>query len=303
MFDHPNPIVLVVALVLLAILFASFIWMRRSDVIERVKANEQFTRRQQKDYSKAKSELDELKREIERKTNGSMVIDLVHDFGEFRYERDNTSDHVNFEQAIDVMNAVRSARKNGPIVVILHTLGGYSLAAELVAAALKAHPGPTAVYVPYIAMSAGTLIALAADKIHLGKNACLGPIDTQYAGRSFQALKELLEFKKERASDDELLTYFEAKVREKTIRERVLAIMDGNHKERAIDALLREDLSHDHRITFDEAEKIGLKVSNECPKEVYLFTELRFVMLKRYKEAIQLAAAAESHTSWVRGRR
>jgi len=111
MFDHPNPVVLVVALLLLAILFASLIWRRRSNVIERVKENEQFTRRQQKDYSKAKSELDELKRDIERNTNGSMVIDLVHDFGEFRFERDNTSDHVNFEQAIDVMNAVRSARK------------------------------------------------------------------------------------------------------------------------------------------------------------------------------------------------
>ena len=303
MFDHLNLIVPVVALFLLAILFVSSIRMRRRDVTERVESNEQFTRRQQKDYSKAKSELDELKREIERKTNGSMVIDLVHDFGEFRYERDNTSDHVNFEQAIDVMNAVRSAKKNGPIVVIIHTLGGYSLAAELVAAALKAHPGPTAVYVPYVAMSAGTLIALAADKIHLGKNACLGPIATQYAGRSFQALKELMEFKKERASDDELLTYFEARVREKTIRERVLAIMDGNHKERAVDALLRQDMSHDHRITFDEAEKIGLEVSNECPKEVYTYAELRFVMLKRYKEAIQIAAAAESHTSWVRGRR
>jgi len=160
MFDHPNSVVLVVALFLLAILVVSLIWRRRSDVVERVKANEQFTRRQQKDYSKAKSELDELKREIERKTNGSMVIDLVHDFGEFPYERDNTPDHVNFEQAIDAMNAVRSAKKNSPIAVILHTLGGYSLAAELVAAALKAHPGPTAVYVPYIAMSAGTLIAL-----------------------------------------------------------------------------------------------------------------------------------------------
>ena len=137
----------------------------------------------------------------------------------------------------------------------------------------------------------------------MGKNACLGPIDTQYAGRSFQALKELLEFKKERASDDDLLTYFEARVREKTIRERVRAIMDDNHKERAIDALLNQDLSHDHRITFDEADKIGLKVSNECPKEVYLYAELRFVMLKRYKEAIQIAAAAESHTSSLRGRR
>jgi len=63
--------------------------------------------------------------------------------------------------------------------VILHTLGGYSLAAELVAAALKRIRDPRRVYVPYIAMSAGTLIALAADRIHLGKNACLGPIDTQ----------------------------------------------------------------------------------------------------------------------------
>jgi len=105
--------------------------------------------------------------------------------------------------------------KNGPIVVILHTLGGYSLAARVGSGSLKAHPDPRRSTSRILQCRQETLIALAADRIHLGKNACLGPIDTQYAGRSFQALKELMEFKKERASDDELLTYFEARVREK----------------------------------------------------------------------------------------
>ena len=52
-----------------------------------------------------------------------------------------------------------------PIDIILHTPGGLALAATQIAMALKAHPAKKTVIVPHYAMSGGTLIAFAADKI------------------------------------------------------------------------------------------------------------------------------------------
>jgi ClpP class serine protease len=66
-----------------------------------------------------------------------------------------------------------------PIDIILHTPGGVVLAAEQIAWALKRRTGEVTVYVPHYAMSGGTLIALAADKIVMDKNAVLGPVDPQ----------------------------------------------------------------------------------------------------------------------------
>lgn len=53
------------------------------------------------------------------------------------------------------------------------------MAASRIARALKDHKGNVTVYVPYYAMSGGTLIALAADKIIMSPHAVLGPIDPQ----------------------------------------------------------------------------------------------------------------------------
>ena len=48
-----------------------------------------------------------------------------------------------------------------------------------IAAALAAHPAPVTVYVPHYAMSGGTLVSLAADRIVMSPSAVLGPVDPQ----------------------------------------------------------------------------------------------------------------------------
>lgn len=63
--------------------------------------------------------------------------------------------------------------------IILHTPKGLVLAALQIARAIKRHQGKVTVFVPYHAMSGGTLIALAADEIVMARNAVLGPVDPQ----------------------------------------------------------------------------------------------------------------------------
>ncbi len=63
----------------------------------------------------------------------------------------------------------------------------------MIANAIKLHPAGKDSYVPYVAMSGGTVIALATDKIHMGKDAFLGPIRhaiQRLSRRGFRSVEE-----------------------------------------------------------------------------------------------------------------
>ena len=78
--------------------------------------------------------------------------------------------------------------------LILHTPGGELTATESIVYYLKKMFGKDIrVFVPQIAMSAGTMMALSAKEIVMGKQSNLGPIDPQYGGIACAGILE--EFK------------------------------------------------------------------------------------------------------------
>jgi hypothetical protein len=72
---------------------------------------------------------------------------------------------------------------------VLHTPGGDPNAAETIVSYLRSKFDYIEVIVPALAMSAGTMISLAADLIVLGRQSQLGPIDPQipFGGRYVSA--------------------------------------------------------------------------------------------------------------------
>jgi len=75
------------------------------------------------------------------------------------------------------------------LTIILHTPGGVTNAAESIVAYLLSKFGDIEVIVPTLAMSAGTMISLAANRVVMGRQSQLGPIDPQMpaAGRYVSA--------------------------------------------------------------------------------------------------------------------
>lgn len=69
-----------------------------------------------------------------------------------------------------------------PLVLEITTTGGGVTWAYLIARLLHNHKGEVEVRVPRYAMSSGTIIALAADRIVLSSVGCLGSIDPYFAG-------------------------------------------------------------------------------------------------------------------------
>jgi hypothetical protein len=243
-----------------------------------------------KSYGELLKDYKNAVRAIERDWRGTVVIDIIHDITDKWAGRDKLPVRISYEQAFEVAERIRSAKKR-PIVVILHTLGGYAFPSEMIAQALKHYPGRKTTYVPYVAMSGGTAIALATDEIHMGPDAALGPIDAQYHGFPAEAYARLIREKsKDQIEDSTLLISYLVEQREKDARDRAFELMNPKHikdkhdPRRVVNALMDGAMHHGSRISADIAEKLGIRVVRNCPKEIYALVDSRLRMLKKVEE-------------------
>jgi len=220
-----------------------------------------------------------LMRQLEKK-RGSRLITLIHRQETISLLGIPLSRYIDIEDSEEVLRAIRLTPDDMPIDIILHTPGGLVLAAEQIAFALVRHKAPVTVFIPHYAMSGGTLIALAADKIVMDDNAVLGPVDPQLGQYPAASVLKVLEKKDINEIDDTTLIL--ADVAEKARRQvfrTVKAILMANGFEEKKAEELAETLScgqwtHDYPITFEEAQELGLPVSNDMPEEVYALMSL-----------------------------
>ena len=94
------------------------------------------------------------------------------------------------------MNAVRGLDCSKGLDLFLHTPGGDVAATEAIVKYLRSKFGTDIrVFVPQLALSAGTLIACASKEIIMGNQSSLGPIDPQIGGiAALDVLREYEEF-------------------------------------------------------------------------------------------------------------
>lgn len=208
-----------------------------------------------------------------QRQRGSQVITLVHRQETMRLLGFPLVRYIDIDDAEDVIRVIRETDPDMPIDIILHTPGGLAIATLQIAAALRRHKGPVTAFVPYIAMSGGTLIALAADAIVMAPHAMLGPIDPQVGGYPAACVARVLRDKPMAEVDDE--TVILADIGEKATRqlraaaEQLLARhMDATRAAELADQLSKGQWTHDYPITADEAASLGLPVSTDLPDEV-----------------------------------
>lgn len=188
--------------------------------------------------------------------------------------------YINIEDSEAILRAIRLTDPDVPIDIILHTPGGLVLAAEQIAFALVRHKAKVTVFIPHYAMSGGTMISLAADEIVMDENAVLGPVDPQIGQYPAVSILNVIKDKDKNKIDDE--TIIQADIAKKAIqqvRNFVKKLLLENHcnkqKAEKIARILTEGRwTHDYPITFEEANKLGLCVSTEMPKEIYELMDL-----------------------------
>lgn len=101
---------------------------------------------------------------------------------------------INDSDKSGFMAAVHEMDRDKGLDLILHTPGGDTAATESLVDYLRSMFGTNIrAIVPQIAMSAGTMIALACGEIIMGKHSSLGPIDPQIGGIAAHGLIEEFE--------------------------------------------------------------------------------------------------------------
>lgn len=207
-----------------------------------------------------------------QKARGSRVITLVHRQETMRLLGFPLVRYIDIDDAEDVIRAIRDTDPDTPIDIILHTPGGLVIASLQIAAALHQHRGTVTAIVPQLAMSGGTLIALAADRIIMAPHAMLGPIDPQIGGFPAASLARVVRDKPVARIDDQTLIY--ADIGEKATQQVSAAACKLMGRYMAADkaAALAEKLTsgqwtHDYPITAEAAAGLGLPVGTDLPEE------------------------------------
>ena len=222
---------------------------------------------------------------IEKQRKSRLIL-LVHRQETMSFLGFPVYKYIDIHDSEEILRAIQLTDDDVPIDLVLHTPGGLVLASLQIARALKKHKSKVTVFVPHYAMSGGTLIALSADEIIMSENAVLGPVDPQLGEFPAASLVKLKEVKDINKIDDKTLIL--ADVGEKAIKqveEAVYELLSGNYDEEKAKELAKilstGKWTHDYPITFDEAQKLGLKVSKEIPVEVMQLMSLYPQPVKR----------------------
>lgn len=231
------------------------------------------------------------------KKRSTQVITLIHRQEVISFLGIPLARYIDIDDSEEVLRAIRSAQKDVPIDIILHTPGGLALAATQIAMALKAHPAKKTVLVPHYAMSGGTLIAMASDEIVMDPHAALGPVDPQLGDMQgvYPAtdLLKIVEKKNKNRIDDKTLIYAEeaAKAMEQ-MKVLIKKILVGKCGENNIDMITEEFVSgkytHDRPFMADDVRAIlGECVRTDVPAEVYDLMRLYRMEVGRNRPGVE----------------
>jgi len=215
-----------------------------------------------------------LIRKLEKK-RGSRVITLIHRQETVGFLGIPIFRYINIEDSEEILRAIRLTPEDMPIDLIVHTPGGLVLAATQIANALSDHKGEVRVIVPHYAMSGGTLIAMAADKIIMDRHAVLGPVDPQLGQYPAASIKKVLDTKPvEKIEDQTLILGDIAQKALNQMREYVynLLLKKGYSEEvaqRVAQDFTQGKWTHDYPLTYEVLKEYGLRVSTDVPEEVY----------------------------------
>jgi len=221
--------------------------------------------------------------DLERE-RGTKVITMIHKKELWTEPGDDPE--IGIEDTEKVLMQLRKTPPDKPVDLIIHTPGGYALAAQMMAMAIKFHPAKVTVMVPFYAMSGGSMMSLAASEIRMEKYSVLGPVDPQIPTPDGMwpagSLSTLIKTKPIQTITDRMVILAEAANLEiENAKAFVMWLLEGKmdkeQADRVADFLARGYMSHATPITLDVARGIGLNVVEGIPEQVYeLFKTFAF---------------------------
>lgn len=214
--------------------------------------------------------LHELEREL-----GSKVLTLVHGKAPVSLLGWPVYSVIDMDDSEAVLRGIRRAGDK-PVDLVLHTPDGQYHAALQIARAFRNHKGRTRVFVPHVAMSGGTLIALGADEIIMDPDAVMGPVDPQVGDflRGWHSAASWVKVARDKGSGAEDATLAMGDASSKLLegtRRAVQELVEGKVKEpqRLLERLVEGGYAHGYPLSPREMQELGLPVSTKLPPRIH----------------------------------
>ena len=158
------------------------------------------------------------------------------------------------------------------VTIVLHTQGGCVMSCVMIADGLRKFAASTAV-VPYAAISGGTLIALNARRLEMGRNAALSAVDPIVSGIRAKHMPE-------DSKDTTVLTAREYQQAIEDYLGTTLAARQGPSPpldlvDKAMERFMGDHRPHDWPISMTEVEQLGIPVQSASSRWATLVDEYR----------------------------
>ena len=172
--------------------------------------------------------------------------------------------------------------KGKPFDLILHTPGGDPFSSLFISRIIKNYPKQVRAVVPLYAMSGGTILALSCEKILMGENACLGPVDPQLGNLlsygSAKNWEKILKFKGKKTEDDSINMAYTGKQYSKSIKKYMDKIIDfgltKQKKKEFIDFITSGKVEHAFPLIVDDLKNYGFLIEEIPKKQVEMIMEI-----------------------------
>jgi len=173
-----------------------------------------------------------------------------------------------------VEQAIMSFRGQ-PFDLILHTPGGSIFFTQILSRIIKDHGGIRC-FIPYYAMSGGTMLALNCSEIYMGRMASMGAVDPQLGSMfsigSAKSWEEVVRVKQRRASDTAIQMDFMGRQYTKTIKQNIISalsdkIPDAAQLDKCAEFLTNGGIEHAYQLSIPEAQSLGIPV-REMPADI-----------------------------------
>lgn len=218
-------------------------------------------------------------RDLEQE-RGSKVITLIH--RKEPWNKGHDEQEITLENSEEILLQLRETLPDKPIDFIVHTEGGSTFAADMIAMALKHHKGKVTVMVPFYAFSDGTYIVLAGDEVMMEKYSLLAPVEPLIDDMPANWIMAVLNRKPiETIADRTVLLAETARMETENARGFVKWLLEDKMSEdqatQVANFLVGGVMASTTPITLDVARAIGLKVTEGVPEKVYqLFETIEF---------------------------
>ncbi len=221
----------------------------------------------------------QLVHELEEE-RGSRIITLIH--RKEPWSKGDDEPELVLEDSEAILQQVRATPPDTPIDFIVHTEGGLTFAADLIAMALRYHKAKVTVMVPFYAMSDGTYLVLAADQILMERYSILAPLEPLIDDMPANWIMSILKRKSiETISDRTILLAESARMESENAKEFVKWLLADKMSEdkagQVANFLVGGFMASTTPITLDVARAIGLNVVEGVPEKVHqLFETIEF---------------------------